>query len=39
MHVVQQFGAQAGLLSKPALTALLKKAPKNYVPKEIGHGR
>jgi sugar/nucleoside kinase (ribokinase family) len=38
MHVVQYFGAQTGLLSKPALVALLKKAPKNYLPKEIGHG-
>jgi ribokinase len=35
MHVVQYFGAQTGLLSKSALTALLKKAPKNYMPKEI----
>lgn len=35
MHVVQYFGAQTGLLSKPALTALLKKAPKNYKPKAI----
>ena len=35
MHVVQYFGAQTGLLSKPALLALLKKAPKNYMPKAI----
>jgi sugar/nucleoside kinase (ribokinase family) len=35
MHVVQFFGAQAGLLSKPALLALLKKAPKNYMPKTL----
>jgi sugar/nucleoside kinase (ribokinase family) len=35
MHVVQYFGAQTGLLSKSALTALLKKAPKNYRPKAI----
>ena len=34
MHVVQYFGAQTGLLSKSALTALLKKAPKNYMPKD-----
>jgi ribokinase len=35
MHVVQYFGAQTGLLSKPALISLLKKAPKNYLPKKI----
>jgi sugar/nucleoside kinase (ribokinase family) len=35
MHVVQFFGAQTGLLSKPKLLELLKKAPKKYVPKEI----
>ncbi len=35
MHVVQFFGAQTGLLSKSALIALLKKAPKNYSPKRI----
>ena len=33
MHVVQSFGAQTGLLTKPALKQFLKKAPKNYVPK------
>jgi sugar/nucleoside kinase (ribokinase family) len=35
MHVVQFFGAQAGLLSKPKLLQLLKKAPKKYVAKAI----
>ena len=35
MHVVQYFGAQTGLLSKPALLKLLKAAPKNYLPKKI----
>jgi sugar/nucleoside kinase (ribokinase family) len=35
MHVVQFFGAQTGLLTKPALTAWLKKAPKKYVAKEM----
>lgn len=35
MHVVQFFGAQTGLLSKPALTAWLKKAPNKYVAKEM----
>jgi sugar/nucleoside kinase (ribokinase family) len=35
MHVVQFFGAQTGLLSKPALTAWLKKAPKKYVAKKM----
>ncbi|MDO8536742.1 MAG: carbohydrate kinase family protein [bacterium] len=35
MHVVQYFGAQTGLLSKPALARLLKKAPKNYRPRLI----
>ena len=35
MHVVQSFGAQTGLLSKPALVKLLKAAPKNYKPKTI----
>jgi len=35
MHVVQYFGAQTGLLSKSALKALLKKAPKHYKPKAI----
>src|SRR4029077_2672272 len=35
MHVVQFFGAQTGLLSKAKLLQLLKKAPKNYLPKAI----
>ena len=35
MHVVQFFGAQTGLLSKPKLMQLLKKAPKNYRPKTL----
>lgn len=35
MHVVQFFGAQTGLLSKPKLLQLLKKAPKHYLPKPI----
>jgi sugar/nucleoside kinase (ribokinase family) len=35
MHVVQFFGAQTGLLSKRALQALLKKAPKSYVAKPL----
>jgi ribokinase len=35
MHVVQFFGAQTGLLSKPDLLKLLKKAPPNYLPKKI----
>lgn len=35
MSVVQQLGAQAGLLSKPKLLNLLAKAPKDYNPKEI----
>ncbi len=35
MHVVQFFGAQTGLLTKPKLLALLKKARKNYRPKAI----
>ena len=35
MHVVQFFGAQTGLLSKPKLLDFLKKAPKNYVAKKI----
>lgn len=35
MHVVQFFGAQTGLLSKPKLLAFLKKAPKKYMPKPI----
>jgi sugar/nucleoside kinase (ribokinase family) len=33
MHVVQYFGAQAGLLKKADLLKFLKKAPKNYRPK------
>ncbi len=35
MHVVQYFGAQTGLLAKPELVKILKKAPKNYKPKFI----
>jgi len=35
MHVVQFFGAQAGLLSKPKLLQFLKKAPKKYVAKAL----
>ncbi|HVN26225.1 MAG TPA: carbohydrate kinase family protein [Candidatus Paceibacterota bacterium] len=35
MHVVQFFGAQTGLLTKPQLTALLKKAPKKFSAKSI----
>jgi sugar/nucleoside kinase (ribokinase family) len=35
MHVVQFFGAQAGLLSKSKLTGFLKKAPKKYIAKKI----
>lgn len=35
MHVVQYFGAQTGLLTKPELLKILKKAPKNYQPKFI----
>ena len=35
MHVVQYFGAQTGLLKKPDLLKILKKAPKNYQPKFI----
>jgi sugar/nucleoside kinase (ribokinase family) len=35
MHVVQYFGAQTGLLKKSALVALLKKAPKKYLPKAL----
>jgi sugar/nucleoside kinase (ribokinase family) len=35
MHVVQFFGAQTGLLTKPKLLAYLKKAPKNYAPKTL----
>jgi sugar/nucleoside kinase (ribokinase family) len=35
MHVVQFFGAQTGLLTKRNLVTLLKKAPKNYLPKAI----
>ena len=35
MHVVQFFGAQTGLLSKSKLLQLLKKAPKNYLPKPL----
>ena len=35
MHVVQYFGAQTGLLRKPDLLKILKKAPKSYKPKFI----
>ena len=35
MHVVQYFGAQTGLLSRPELLKILKKAPKSYQPKFI----
>lgn len=35
MHVVQFFGAQTGLLTKPKLLQLLKKAPRNYKPRPI----
>ncbi len=35
MHVVQFFGAQTGLLTKPKLLQFLKKAPRHYVPKAI----
>ncbi len=35
MHVVQSVGAQTGLLSKRALLAYLKKAPKTYTAKTI----
>jgi sugar/nucleoside kinase (ribokinase family) len=35
MHVVQYFGAQTGLLTKPELLKLLKKAPKGYQSKFI----
>lgn len=35
MHVVQFFGAQTGLLNKSKLLQLLKKAPKNYLPKPL----
>ena len=35
MHVVQFFGAQTGLLSKRALQALLKKAPKSFAAKPM----
>ncbi len=35
MHVVQFFGAQTGLLKKPELMQILKKAPKNYRAKAV----
>jgi len=35
MHVVQFFGAQTGLLNRSKLLQLLKKAPKNYLPKPL----
>jgi sugar/nucleoside kinase (ribokinase family) len=34
MSVVQEVGAQAGLLSRSKLEKLLDDAPKDYVPKE-----
>lgn len=35
MNVVRYTGAQKGLLTKPRLLALLRKAPKNYKPRTI----
>ena len=35
MHVVQFFGAQTGLLTKPKLLQFLSKAPKSYQPKPL----
>jgi hypothetical protein len=35
MSVVQQMGAQAGLLSEDKVEAFLKKAPKNYIAQQI----
>ncbi len=35
MAVVQEIGAQKGLLTKPQLLSLLRKAPKSYKPKKI----
>jgi sugar/nucleoside kinase (ribokinase family) len=35
LNVIQFFGAQAGLLSKSKLLQLVKKAPKDFVPKEL----
>ncbi len=35
MSVVQEIGAQKGLLTKPQLLRLLKSAPKHYQPKKI----
>jgi len=35
MSVVQQVGAQAGLLTRQAIEELLIKAPADYQPKEI----
>ncbi|OGE78307.1 MAG: hypothetical protein A2751_04115 [Candidatus Doudnabacteria bacterium RIFCSPHIGHO2_01_FULL_46_14] len=35
MNVVQHIGAQKGLLTKSQLLSLLKKSPKNYLPKKI----
>jgi hypothetical protein len=36
MSVAQKLGAQAGLLTKERLMNLLKMAPHDYKPKEIG---
>lgn len=36
MSVVQKIGARAGLLTRPELEELLKKAPADYEPKVIG---
>ncbi len=35
MSVVQEIGAQRGLLTKPELLKLLRKAPRNYRPRKI----
>jgi sugar/nucleoside kinase (ribokinase family) len=35
MSVVQQVGAQAGLLSREQLDEYLKNAPADYIPKQI----
>lgn len=35
MNVVQSIGAQKGLLTKPELLRLLRRAPKHYYPKKI----
>ena len=36
MSVVQQIGARTGLLTRPELEELLKKAPADYEPRVIG---